>query len=497
MKSRATLLQSSSKCYTPFRSGPRKLWDDESMQRAVTAVEKQGESLRHASEKYGIPRSTLHDHISGKVEHGSKPGRGSYLSPEEEEQLVSLLIKCARIGYPHTRKQVMALVQAIAKGKGIETTISDGWWERFKQRHSNITLRIAAPLSFARAMASDRDSLNNYFDLLEDTLKANEIFNDASRIFNCDETGIPLNPSSLKVVDKVGAKNPSYLTGSTKAQVTVLACSCATGYVIPPFVIFDRKTLNPELMKGEIPGTLYGLSSSGWIDMELFSAWFFDHFLKYVPKCRPLLLLLDGHASHFCPEVIKMAAKEKVIIFALPPNTSHLAQPLDRGCFSPLKTHWKQVVQDFVALNHRAVTRYDFCSLFSQAWINAMTMKNVMAGFRVCGVYPFNREALVLPEEEYTSFKPEALPQISGLKYIPMYSPARPRTESVHFNLSPARLPQRVSTPIERGSGFNDLLDDSLPECSLLSRQHSYSESSLCDLSFDYTADESKSSMPL
>ena len=78
-----------------------------------------------------------------------------------------------------------------------------------------------------------------------------------------------------------------------------------------------------------------------------------------------------------------------------------------------------------------------------------------------------------------------------------MYSPARPRTESVHFNLSPASLPQRVSTPIERGSGFNDLLDDSLPECSLLSRQHSYSESSLCDLSFDYTADESKCSMPL
>ena len=156
VKSRATLQQSSSKCYTPFRSGPRKLWDDESMQRAVTAVEKQGESLRHASGKYGIPRSTLHDHISGKVEHGSKPGRGSYLSPEEEEELVSFLIKCARIGYPHTRKQLMALVQAIAKGKGIETTISDGWWERFKQRHSNITLRIAAPLSFARAMASDR-----------------------------------------------------------------------------------------------------------------------------------------------------------------------------------------------------------------------------------------------------------------------------------------------------------------------------------------------------
>jgi len=129
------------------RSGPRKLWSDENMQRAVAAVEKQGESLRHASEKYGVPRSTLHDHITGKVEHGSKPGQGSYLSSAEEE-IVSFLIKCGRIGYPHTCKQIMALVQAIVKAKGIETTISDGWWERFK-RHPNLTLRIAAPLSFA------------------------------------------------------------------------------------------------------------------------------------------------------------------------------------------------------------------------------------------------------------------------------------------------------------------------------------------------------------
>ena len=78
----------------PTRSGPRKLWSDENMQRAVAAVEKQGESLRHAS---GVPRSTLHDHITGKVEHGSKPGQGFYLSSAEE--IVSFLIKCAHIGY--------------------------------------------------------------------------------------------------------------------------------------------------------------------------------------------------------------------------------------------------------------------------------------------------------------------------------------------------------------------------------------------------------------
>ena len=42
-----------------LRSDPRKLWDDESMQKAIAAVEQGGASIRHAAEKYGIPRSRL------------------------------------------------------------------------------------------------------------------------------------------------------------------------------------------------------------------------------------------------------------------------------------------------------------------------------------------------------------------------------------------------------------------------------------------------------
>lgn len=55
----------------------------------------------------------------------------------------------------------------------------------------------------------------------------NGVFDDPSRIFNCDETGMPLCPPSPKVIDTVGSKNPSYLTGATKAQITVLACASA------------------------------------------------------------------------------------------------------------------------------------------------------------------------------------------------------------------------------------------------------------------------------
>lgn len=89
---------------------------------------------------------------------------------------------------------MIGIAQEIVNSKDIEVVVTNGWWERFLQRHPYLTLRTAVPLSYVRAMASDRDSLERYYDLLEETLRNNEIFDDPTRIFNCDETGMPLNP---------------------------------------------------------------------------------------------------------------------------------------------------------------------------------------------------------------------------------------------------------------------------------------------------------------
>ena len=89
---------------------------------------------------------------------------------------------------------------------------------------------------------------------------------------------------------------------------------------------------------------LAGLTDSGWIDSTLFDEWFSRHFLAYAPKIRTLLymLLLDGHSSHYQPSVIRRAAEEEILIFCLPPHTSHVTQPLDNSLFSSLKSYWKQ-----------------------------------------------------------------------------------------------------------------------------------------------------------
>ena len=113
------------------------------------------------------------------------------------------------------------------------------------------------------------------------------------------------------------------IASSEKSQITVLSWCNAGGYAIPPLVIFDRKSLKPEMSIGEVPGTMYGLSGSGWIDSEIFESWFTSHFLVYAPPTRPLLLLIDGHSSHFSPQFVNRVAEEQFIIFCLPPHSTH------------------------------------------------------------------------------------------------------------------------------------------------------------------------------
>jgi len=448
-------------------------WDNVSMIKAISAVEN-GMTVRRASECFGVPKSSLHDRISGKVQHGKRPGPISYLTVEEESELANFLIRCADIGYPHSLPQVLGLVQEIIEYKGINASVSYGWWQRFCQHNKEVSLRTAVPLARVRAMATDVKVLEKYFDILEQTLKDNKIFNNPTRIYNCDETGLSLSPKGIKVVAKRGSKNVSGISGDNKTQITVLACTSASGICIPPMVIFDRKTLNPELTTGEVPGTIYGLSKSGWINRELFMEWFYRHFLLCVPSVRPLLLVMD---DHFSLDVIRVAAEQYIILFTLPPHTSHLTLPLDRGCFSSLKGSWKKVCHQFYAKNPgQVITRFDFSSLFSESWKLAMTPKNIMSGFSITGVCPFSK-AKVLAQVPMSSpempkkFKPELLAQRTGLAYIPLYSPVRERIPSKYNEASEypsfssmsseCDLYNETSTPrkVERSSSESCLFD--------------------------------------
>ena len=74
-----------------------------------------------------------------------------------------------------------------------------------------------------------------------------------------------------------------------------------------------------------------------WVDDRLpFSKWLNEHFLNHGPSQRPLLLLVNGHASHYNLDVIREVAAAGVILFCLPTNVTHVARPFDVSPFNAL-----------------------------------------------------------------------------------------------------------------------------------------------------------------
>ena len=367
-------------------------------------------SANIAAKLYGVPPSTLKDQLSGRVVHGVNPGRKQYLTKQEEKELADHLILSAKVGYDKTCRDVMNLVEKYMNSRPSEdenqkkVTISNGWWFKFRKRNPSICLRRGDSTAGLRMNAVNSENINEYFDLLEEVFEEYGFADHPEAIYNMDDTGIPLEPRPPKVVAKRGQKKVRYQMSGQKQQITVIGCGSATGHVIPPLIVFAAKQINYLWTKNEVTGSCFAVSDNGWVDHELFSFFLTKHFMANAVPYRPLLLLLDGHSTHFEPKSLQLAKEHNIVVFCLPPHTTHVCQPLDCSFFKPLKEHWRGECHRFCQKNPGLViSKFNFYGIFREAWLKAISPSNVIAGFKKAGVYPLNRDKILLSTDNSES----------------------------------------------------------------------------------------------
>lgn len=95
----------------------------------------------------------------------------------------------------------------VVREKGLNVTVTNGWWESFKRRHPKVKLRTADAVAYARIVSSSPAVLDYYYDLLESTLEENSFTDKPCQIFNADESGMLLDPHSLNLVALLGARH--------------------------------------------------------------------------------------------------------------------------------------------------------------------------------------------------------------------------------------------------------------------------------------------------
>ena len=237
----------------------RKLWTDESMQAVVSSVKNDSKTVCEASRLYNVPFESLRRRITESVELGCRPGPPTILTEEEEESLETYLVKMADMGFGLSPDTVKCLAFNIVEKSGRKHPFQNeqagrAWLDGFPQ-----------PLSYCRALCSDPETIKDFFGKLGSIYGKLNLISKPMQVYNLDKTGVSVVHKPGKVIAQLGRHNVYAITSAEKGKThTILACVCATGYVLPPMMIYPRKRSPPDSVReGAIPNTLFCSSENG------------------------------------------------------------------------------------------------------------------------------------------------------------------------------------------------------------------------------------------
>ena len=200
---------------------------------------------------------------------------------------------------------------------------------------------------------------------------------------------------SMKVVTGAERRGrPEIVQPGDREWVTVIQGICAAGYAIPPFIIYKGVVhISAWYEEISIPRNWrISVSENGWTNNELGLAWL-KHFDKHT-KDRKVgvyrLLILDGHESHLNQDFKDYCLENKIITVCMPAHSSHILQPLDVVCFSPLKQKYSQRVRDLARRRVFHITKEGFLPAFRDAFFDVFTAQNCKKAFEATGLVPFD-----------------------------------------------------------------------------------------------------------
>ena len=79
----------------------------------------------------------------------------------------------------------------------------------------------------------------------------------------------------------------------------------------------------------------------------------------------------------------------------MPAHSSHKLQPLDVGCFRPLKRAYGKQIEDLMRAHITHISKEDFFPAFDAACRTTFTEENIKGGFRGAGIVPYDPDYVI------------------------------------------------------------------------------------------------------
>lgn len=435
-------------------------YTDEALQNALTDIRLKKLSYRQASEKYGIHRNTLFIKMHNK--NPKKVGGQTVLSSTEENSLIGHIIAMANFGFPVTPLNIRHIVKEYLDKAGRKITCFKNnlpgkqWMDLFLARHKTLSKRVAKNITHSRA-ASDQQILDDFFNHLEAELEGIP----ASRIWNYDETNLVDDPGTTKIITKRGTKYPERIRNSSKACTSIMVCGNAAGELAPIYVNYKAEKMWSTWCENGPLGARYNRTKSGWFDSQSFEDWFVSLMLPILKKQEGCKVLIgDNLSSHINLEVLRQCEENNIKFIALPPNATHLLQPLDVAFFRPMKNSWRKILtrwkENLKASRYSTIPKDEFPSLLRELLkdMSPNSAENLRSGFRKTGIFPLNREEPMSRLPERISEREDVISQNVSEVFLDHLK----RTRSTITENTTRKRRKKLNIPPGKSIGCEDVL---------------------------------------
>ena len=103
----------------------------------------------------------------------------------------------------------------------------------------------------------------------------------------------------------------------------------------------------------------------------------FEEHTKARTRGTHQLLIINSHESHNLIEFQNLCEEYKIITVCMPSHLSHLLQPLDVGCFGPLKKAYGNQISALARAYITHIAKEDFLPAFRAAYNQAFIESNI------------------------------------------------------------------------------------------------------------------------
>jgi len=282
----------------------------------------------------------------------------------------------------------------VKRGSANIQTIGVNWAYKFTKRRDELKTRLSRRYNHQRAKCEEPKIIKEWFDRVQITIMQHGIA--LEDIYNFDETGYAMGLiATAKVVSRAEMTGRPFLVQpGNREWVTSIECINSTGWALPPCIIFKGRSI----LRGGIkmrPCQRTGGLKSAIINGQLMRLDYDGFKIPFIPAIngrmfgKYRLLVLDGHGGHLTPRFDEICCQNDIIPICMPSHSSHLLQPLDMGCFSPLKRAYGHLVENKARRQFNHIDKFDFLEAYLQAHTEAFTTENIKNSFEASGLVTF------------------------------------------------------------------------------------------------------------